>query len=239
MERSKHILIGILIGISSALLGQNKAIYQAYIRGDMQQWKQVLEQLETQKHKTQQEELHLLNYQYGYIAWCISQKSNQEAKQYIKRAERIIEKLENKNDTRSIVYAYKAAFVGFEIGLYPYKAPFIGPQSLHYAQKAKALDPTNAFAYIQLGNIAYYTPKMFGGSKVEALKHYQKAMELLEKNPQSTQQNWNYLNVLATNIEAYLGLEEYKKAEALCIKTLKLEPQFEWVAKALYPQTKK
>ena len=239
MERSKHIFIIIVIFLPLSLIGQKKeAIYQAYVSGNMTRWQSIVEQLDQQKPTSNQEKLNALNYQYGYIAWCISQEKKDEAKHYLRAAYKTIRNLEKKKYNLSMLYAYKAAFIGFEIGLNPYKAPFIGPQSIEFAKRAKVLDTNNAMAYVQLGNIAYYTPKIFGGDKTLALKHYQRAIQLFETSPTNTINDWNYLNLLVSIIEAYIGIEDYNTAEELCKKALKVEPNFEWVAHNLYPQVK-
>lgn len=217
--------------------GQNsEAIYNAYIRGDMGKWKYSIDSLENIRNKTNEEKLELINYQYGYIAWCIDQQKINEAEKYIEKSEELIKLLEKQTYTLSILYAYKAAFVGFKIGISPYKAPFIGKQSLTYAKKSVALDSANPFAYIQLGNIAYYTPELFGGSKSEAMQHYKIALQLMERNSYSVNQNWNYLNLLAIIIQAYIDTGQYTKAKEYCIKALTIESEFDWVKNKLYPE---
>jgi tetratricopeptide (TPR) repeat protein len=117
-----------------------------------------------------------------------------------------------------MLYAYKAAFIGFKIGISPYKAPFIGPESLKFAQMSVKLDSTNALGYIQLGNISFYSPVVFGGSKTTALNHYLKALELMEKNPARIVENWNYLNLYVTLINTYFELEKYEQAKTYSLR---------------------
>lgn len=237
MEGKKHILITMLMLQSILVFGQNnESIYNAYRSGDMHKWRYAMDSIEAVKQKTDQELLDLINYQYGYIAWCIGNKKNHEAKKYLKKATDNLEKLEPKKYKTSMLYAYRAAFVGFEIGLALYKAPFIGPKSLEYAQKSIRTDTLNAIGYIQLGNIAYYTPAILGGSKNEALAHYLKALKIMEASSEFKTNNWNYLNLLATLISAYMDLNQYETSKHYCLKTLAIEPGFDWVRNNLYPQ---
>lgn len=99
-----------------------------------------------------------------------------------------------------------------------------------------ATDTLNPLAYAQLGNIAFYTPKLFGGSKAEAMQHYAKALKLMQTNMQNLKNSWNYLNLLATIINAHMELEQYKMAKKYCLITLTFEPEFEWVKNKLYPE---
>lgn len=237
MERTKYLFVVLFSLFTLVLFGQNnKSIYHAYVSGDMDKWKYAMDSLEVVKPKNNKEYLDLINYQYGYIAWCISKEKTNEAKEYINKSEKLIELLEKQRYDLSMLYAYKAAFIGFEIGISPYKAPFIGSRSLTYANQSVGFDSLNALAYAQLGNITFYTPKMFGGSKPEAMQYYLKALKIMQAGLESTKQNWNYLNLLATIINAYLELEQYDMAKKYCLKTLAIEPEFDWVKNKLYPE---
>lgn len=200
----------------------------------MQKWKSVIDSIETvQKNKSNAEYLELLNYQYGYIAWCISEKKYTEAEMYLKKAENSLTILLKKNYNLSMLYAYKAAFVGFSIGISFYKAPFIGAKSYEYAKKALKLSPKNAFAYQQLGNIKFYSPKLFGGSKNEALANYLKALQIMEKTPNNLQYNWNYINLLSNITMTYKKIGNNLLQKKYYKKIRKLVPQCEWI-KELY-----
>lgn len=237
MERKKYILIVLFCFIIVSIFGQiNKTIYQAYISGNMVEWKKTMD---SYKAITNTEKLELINYQYGYIAYCIDQNNEGDAEKYMQKAENLIAQLEKLKYKMLMLYAYKSAFIGFKIGISPYKAPFFGQESLTFAEKSVALDGTNYFGYIQLGNIAFYTPSLFGGSKKEAMKHYLKALVLMEKNSAILKNNWQYLNLLATIIQAYYEQEQYELAKKYCIKTLAIEPGFDWVQNQLYPKTLK
>lgn len=233
MERTKYILIALFVSFCVSVFGQtNTEIYKAYIQGNMVAWKA---HMDSYKANNNEQKLNLVNYQYGYIAYCIDQDKDDEAEKYLAKAETLLAELEKQQYKISMVNAYKSAFVGFKIGLSPYKAPFIGQESLDFANKAVAQDSTNYFAYVQLGNIAFYTPAIFGGSKTDAMKHYLKAFELIETNPNLHTNNWNYLNLLATIINAYYEMGKNEKAKTYCIKTKAIETNFDWVNNIICP----
>ncbi len=237
MEGKKYILILLLTLSSCYLLGQNnKSIYNAYLSGNMTKWKTAMDSIDAIKQKNDKDLLDLINYQYGYIGWCIAFDKAHEAEKYLDKATGILEKLEQKKYRESMLFAYKSAFVGFEIGLAEYKAPFIGMNSLEYAKKSVSIDPSNPLGYMQLGNIYFYMPKMFGGSKSLALEYYSKALKIMESNNAYKKNNWNYLNLLATIINAYIELNQYEEAKKYCKKTLTIEPDFDWVKNNLYPK---
>ncbi len=216
----------------------NIQIYEAYLNEDMLLWKHTMDSLESISNKNEQEIIDVLNYQYGYVAYCISKDKDHLVERYINKAEQEMSILEQKHPDFALIYAYKSAFTGFKISLAPYKAPFLGITSSNYANKSIELDPKNIFGYIQLGNIAYYSPGIFGGSKKEAVKHYLKALKLMEQNTTELQHNWNYLNVLVNIIMSYIKLEQKDLALKYYHKTMLFEPRFKWLKKNVLPQLK-
>lgn len=75
--------------------------------------KKTMDSLENVNPKTNNEKLDLINYQYGYIAWCIDKDKEDEAEFYMEKAQVLMEQLEAQNFNLSMVYAYKAAFYWF------------------------------------------------------------------------------------------------------------------------------
>ncbi|MBN2275431.1 MAG: hypothetical protein JXR41_11295 [Bacteroidales bacterium] len=239
MERPgyKMIFLFILAGFSYALQGNIKSdIYTAYISGDMQSWKQIMDEMDKNRSKKPGYVLELVNYQYGYIAWCLGNNREDEAKKYLDLAEENIEWLEKIRYNMSMVYAYKAAFYGYRIGLQTITAPFYGPKCIRYAKEAIASNKDNPYGYIQYGNAQYYMPSIFGGSKQEAIDYFLRAEELMEKSKEYSVNNWNYLNLLTSIANSYIEARQPEKAKLYFEKILKIEPDYEWVKYNLYPQ---
>lgn len=236
MERKiRTLILFLMITATAGAEAQNKAeIYSAYISGDMEQWKNVIDRMEEVKSRDNSFLLELVNYQYGYIAWAIGVKQNSEARRYLKLAEANLAVLEGNRYKLSMVNAYKAAFYGYRIGLNVLQAPFIGPKSVESANLAMKLDPSNPYGYIQYGNSQYYMPAMFGGSKVEAIKHYLKAEELMASDEEFAENNWNYLNLLTVLAQAFSETGDPASAKEYYDKILKKEPGFIWVKDQLY-----
>jgi len=154
MERTKYRLILILLLLQGFL--QIKAsfrseIYYAYVHNRMDIWKNAIDRMDSVESKTNELLLELVNYQYGYIGYCIGYKKRDDAKKYLELAERNIEVLEESKFSPSLINAYKCAFYGFRIGLNKLSAPINGLKSIEHARSALALDKENYFAYIQYG----------------------------------------------------------------------------------------
>ncbi|TAJ09176.1 hypothetical protein DMA11_20595 [Marinilabiliaceae bacterium JC017] len=241
MERSKYYL---LIALLLPLFGHTSAtkkmeIYQAYISNNLEKWRMTIDQMNLQKDKESDYLVELINYQYGYIAWCIGNNRKQEAEHYLEMAENNMAQLARANVYHSLLNAYKAAFYGFRIGLNKLKVPFLGPKSVDAVKLALEQDHDNWFAHIQYGNIQFYTPSIFGGSKTKALEHYLIAKEIMEKDLQLIANNWNYLNLLVTIGQAYDKTGQKELAKAIYDEILTIEPDFLWVKNKLIPNLDK
>jgi tetratricopeptide (TPR) repeat protein len=241
MERKKYKLIFILLLlIASPLRAEYKdEIYYAYVNNRMEQWRNVIDRMESLKGKSNELTLELINYQYGYIGYCMGVDKEDEAKKYFDLGIKNIEILDKAGYKISVISAYKSAFYGFRIGFNKISAPSNGPKSIDHAKRALEQDRDNYLAYVQYGNAQFYMPAAFGGSKKEAMEYFLKAKAILEKNPEETRGNWNYLNVMTLIGQAYTALEEYNSASMIYENTLKFEPGFTYVRDELYPELKK
>ncbi|WP_347838215.1 tetratricopeptide repeat protein [uncultured Draconibacterium sp.] len=241
MERSKHFIVLLLfiVAVSGISRATNKdKIYRAYISNRMDTWKTVIDRMELNKTRDTVFIAELVNYQYGYIGYCLGMRNKQAAKLYLDLAQNNLDILEEKSNNAPLIHAYKAAFYGFKIGINPIKAPVLGRQCVKHVNRALELNPKLPFAHIQYGNTYFYMPAVFGGSKKVAIEHFLMAIKLMEKEPDSLKNDWNYLSILSATGQSYEEIEEYEKAKAIYEKVLKIAPDFQWVKDDLYPNIK-
>jgi len=233
----KYCIIGLFILLSASELKADfrSEIYSAYINNKMDMWKNVIDRMESINMKSNEQILELVNYQYGYIGYCLAFDKEDEAKKYLDIAYNNIELLEKARYNPSMINAYKAAFYGFRISLNKLSAPVNGIKSRDHAKTALELDRDNFFGYIQYGNTLFYMPAAFGGSKKEALNYFMKARRILEKKPDDLKGNWNYLSLLVLLGQTYYYLDDYESSKAVYEEILRLEPGFLYVKNDLYP----
>jgi tetratricopeptide (TPR) repeat protein len=201
----------------------------------MANWKSIIDKMHGVKQKSAQFMLELVNYQYGYIAWCVGNQKNDEAKKYLALAENYLLILEKRNENLSMVNAYKSAFYGYRIGMNKLLATTMGRRSVECANLAIKQNKENTYGYIQSGNIQFYMPPVFGGSKKEALVFYLKALSLMENDAAGKVENWNYLNLLISIALSYTYVDDYPASISYLEKILKIEPGFSYVKSELYP----
>jgi tetratricopeptide (TPR) repeat protein len=236
MERKIYlILFALLMLFHFNLYGNEKLkIYYAYVHNDMKTWKHVIDSMQKEKSKSNAMLLTLVNYQYGYIGWCLGVNNDKEAEHYISLVESNLDLLEKNNYSLSMVYAYQSALYGYKIGLSPVRAPYYGPRSIQSVKESLQLDDDNYFAMVQAGNIHYYMPRIFGGSVNEAISYFLKAKTMMEKNSTEIHQNWNYLHLLTLIAQAYSKAGDNETAKRYYDLILKKEPQFKWIKDKLY-----
>lgn len=240
MERQKYIIIVVTLIFTAfspvwATSYKNK-IYDAYISNNMPKWKTIIDEMENSKSNDKLFLMELVNFQYGYIGYCIGAGKMDEAEKYLDLAENNLEKAENSGVEVSEISAYKSAFYGYAIGLNKLKAPFIGPKSVKYAKLSMEQNPQNAMGYIQYGNSQFYMSPVFGGSKAEAVEHFKKAENLMEKDKAKIENDWNYLSLLALIGQSYFAMDDYKNSLTYYKKALKVEPNFLYVKLELLPE---
>lgn len=210
-------------------------IYNAYVINRMDQWKEVIDRMESTDQKSNVFLLELVNYQYGYIGYCLGFDKKSEARKYLAMAEINTSTLEKSGYRLPVLNAYRSALYAFRITLNPISAPFNGPKSLDHARKAVE-EPDNYFGNIQMGNAYFYMPSAFGGSKQKAFEFYSRARNIMEKDPSLTRGNWNYLSLLVTIAQSHSYLGEFDSAKSEYENILKIEPGFLYVKNDLYPK---
>lgn len=235
-KKNKLMLLLLLLIPLQTFAGNRSEIYSAYINNRMDLWKNVIDRMEATDPKTNEFLLELVNYQYGYIGYCLGFGKEKEARQYLSLAEKNVSVLVKAGYKVPVLNAYMAAFFAFRISLNAVSAPFLGPKSLNAAKKSVELDGGNYFGYVQLGNAYFYMPAAFGGSKKVAFENFSRARNMMEKDPLLTNGNWNYLSLLVTIAQSHTYLEEYDKAKAGYEHLLEIEPGFLYVKEDLYPK---
>jgi tetratricopeptide (TPR) repeat protein len=229
----------ILLTLATSVFSESpykKNIYAAFIAHDMNKWEKVIRTMESTNSVTSvDQKLELINYYYGYIGWLIGQKKFSPAEKLIPRGEKLINEVLKISPKNATAYSFKGSFLGFKIGIDKCKAIFLGSESKNDINKAMLLDPQNLQAIIDKGNLLFYSPRIFGGDKNEALKYFLKGEKIMERN-NDTYQNWVYLNLLTMIAGVYEKANKLQDAKLTYEKIMQNEPDIKWVKYDLYPQ---
>lgn len=212
----------------------HELMFQAYMSGDLTYWGKSLKSIE----KTDMS-FDLLrqvtNYEYGYIAWCLGQKNEEEAKTYMEKFAQHIDLLEAQGEKYSTISVYRSALNAYSLSFNKWKLATYASRAISFANKAVDADSNNPLALSLKGNIEFYSPAMFGGSKKEALEYFRKAINAFEKQ-NAVVYNWNYVATMLCYAQAYEKLGDKTKAIEVCQKILTIAPAFVYLRDIYYPQ---
>lgn len=228
----------LLLFFPSALLADlnDQIMYNAYLTGDLAVWSDAINKEIKEKNSYTRKELEqLINYQFGYIGYCISEQKYDEATRHITNMERKLQLLETCKHDVALVKAYRASLCIFKMPMNKWKFISLGINGIQLADEAYRLNPSNPLIVTIKGNMDFYKPAVAGGSKKNALFHFEKAIELYKKD-QMTEHNWNYMATLLNMAQAYEKTGNMQKALLICKEILEIAPNFKWVKETYYPQ---
>ena len=235
----------LLIALIPGLQGQDVSdykhrLYQSYIENEMHLWEGIIEEMSRNYEISGDEALlyDLCFAWYGYIGYLINKEEDKAAKVGLKEAVKRAEDLSEKMNDRHDVLALRGALLGYRIVLSKFTSIFLGPRALKYINTAYESADIYFNCNVEMGSRFFYVPKVLGGSKLKAIPHYEKAVELLEASPLKTEHNWVYMNTVLMLANAYKETEQMDRACLLYEQLLDYEPNAEWVRVKLYSKCK-
>lgn len=210
-------------------------IYDAYVSGNRAQWIQVVNEMEhSTEPKTLSWKLELAEYYYGMIGYFIGMKKNDQAAPILAKGNALIDGVLKDHPNNATALAYKGSMTAFKISLNRYKVMVLGRESLKWMEKSLASDPENVQALFDRGNAYVHAPVLFGGDPAQGILLFRKAMALLEKRNQ-TSENWLYLHLLVTTADACKRSGQPEKARPYYERALQVEPRFRFIKETLLP----
>lgn len=219
-----------------------KWVYQGYVTGDESDWDKGISMYQSAMktstgNKKDEITLELCIALYGKIGYYLSKENESAAEKLIDETEGYLKALLEENEEMAVAHAVLGSVYAMKIGISPSKALILGPRSADHLEKATELDPKSGVSWCELGNMRYHAPRLFGGSMSEAEDCFSKAASLFEQNQDT--RRWHYLHALVWLGKSYEEQDEWKKAVETYEKTLKHEPNLEWVKDELLPNARR
>ncbi len=214
----------------------HEKIYEAYVTGRMQIWKDALQEMTAQYRRSPSGSLlyDILLAQYGLIGHYLEEDRKDAAGSLLETAEGYLEYLQENPGYEVEALLFDASFKAFHINLRPRRGMRLGPRSSRLIDQALEMDPGYPRGHLEKGNMAFHAPRLLGGSKKESVRHYEKAVSLWERNlPEN--HKWLYLSTLVNLAKAQKESDDLDKAIATLEKALQFEPAFQWVRDELLP----
>jgi tetratricopeptide (TPR) repeat protein len=170
---------------------------------------------------------------YGFIGYCLGRDEKSRARPYLEKAENLAIELLARSPDDPRFLALRGALYGFRMGYQPQKMMVLGPKSMKIIGRAEELGPEIPQVWIESGNKDWHMPAAFGGSRERAIQEYKKAIQLMEKDPAFTKNNWYYLNVHMILASWYESRNMTFFAHEIYRKLLTIEPRFNWAKEKL------
>lgn len=253
MERTRHkyrLIIPVILGLftlilhtkdlhSNAYVTFQNMLYRAYVESRMSLWESTLASMEAEYKRHPDEGLlyDILLAQYGLTGYYLGIDEKRKGRDQLEKADTYLEIMEGNPSYIAEAKLFRAAFNAFRIGLRPWLGVRLGPQSERLINDAISLKKNYPRGWIEKGNLMYYAPPVFGGSKTKAIEHYKQAILLMENNMQNNHR-WLYLSTLVSLAQAYENTGDQEKALKTLNKALEFEPGFAWVNEELLPKIK-
>ena len=249
--KATYILTIVLIHIGlSGLIAQENSwqkyrnlVYQGYINNDLASWKAgnsaLMKQFKSSTNLSLDLAYETVLAEYGMIGYCLASESCEDVEDRIDDAQEMLEELLDDHPKWSEGHAFLGALIAMEIGLSPAKAIFLGPGSSNHIEKAIELNANNPSAWVEMGNMRFHAPSLFGGDKEEAIICFKKAIELFDRKASLRKDNWLYLHAWVWLAKAYEETGNMEQARKSYEKVLLYEPRFTWVKDELLPQIRK
>ena len=212
-------------------------LYNAYLRRDMDAWKQYLDNSPWEKLSICEKQRYL-NYEYGFIAPAIDNKQPW-AEEYLHAFERHVEEMyKAKHISEAHYYMYMSSVCAYDFLLHTGHLFSSGLKAFKYVRKATELAPEDPFVLTLMANMEFYAPAGFGGNKKDALERFHKAQRLFETTT-SYQHLWNYASMRLCIAQCYDKTGETEKAIAVCKDILTSIPDFEYIRDEYLPALEK
>ncbi|OFY50098.1 MAG: hypothetical protein A2X22_13025 [Bacteroidetes bacterium GWF2_49_14] len=210
----------------------NDQIYQSYITGDMDRWERLLKENDGKMYKPEGRYNYALAC-YGFIGYMIGEDEKPRSRPYLNRAEVIVDGLLMENPDVPKYMALRCALYGFRAEYQPGKIPSLLPKGMKLMSEAEKSGANSPQVWLEMGNRDWFLPVALGGSDLNAIEEYKKAIGMMEALPGFTRNNWYYLKAYKILIGWYEKLNFRFQATETCRKLLTIEPDFVWARREL------
>lgn len=175
---------------------------------------------------------------YRLVSYFFSKQDKDQAKQFIEdginQLQQCIESKEDFAEAHSLL----GSMYGNKIAVSPFSAMTLGPKSGKEMGKAMELEPKNPRNYLIAGWSAYFTPKLFGGSKEKGMNYFEQAIAFFDsfQITDPTLPDWGHDEAHAWLGMAKMEAEEFEAAKTNFDRALEINPGNNWVKYVLLPQ---
>ena len=215
-------------------------MYEAYLNNKMSVWGVELNKYTSTPKLTTDDKLEISNYLYGYIAFLLAdiEANKSEINKWIDLWDKYLDDIEKTKGKRADVFAYRSANNAYKAKIRTGGMMVYGPRSLADLTRAMNHDANDLVVVELKGNTKFYMPSLVGGDKKEAIVWFEKALKIIDSNPNSLFR-WNRCTITLCLAQAYEKTGNPQKAIEICKKELSREPNFAYMRDVYLPSLMK
>lgn len=210
----------------------DEQMYEAYLSGDVSLWGDYIAHC-VWDSLDDTERTRLINYEYGYIP-VQADKKDPQCRQLLDNYKRHLEAHKSVLPP-SLYTAYTSSAHAYEYLLDKSKLLSEGLQSFKKAKRSVELNPHDPIALSLMGNVSFYAPSLFGGSKKKAMEMFLEAEQIMS-NDSAFRYMWNYPALQLCIAQCYEKRGDKHKAIQQCKRIVERHPHFLYVTDDYLPQ---
>lgn len=225
--KTLNIIFILLIAGSVIAQPYSELQYAAYLKASKTLWLKSVEQATNEFGSDSFERAMAL---YGLLNSTMASEDEETFDGYVDQTTDLLKQIIDSDPKHGEAHAVLSATYGLAMAYSPMKGMFLGSKSSSLMEKAIILAPESPLVQKLYAGWKLHTPSMFGGDEDEAVKAFQKAIQLFEKG--ETANNWLYADALVWLAISYQKIEKKEDSREVLTKAVSFEPDFYW-AKSL------
>ncbi len=226
-----------LFSQSPSVAKARQEIYESYLTDNGSRWEKAcvlleIEYLETQNRQTLYEWTLGI---YGLAGYYRAHGQEAQAESFLDVAEENLDKMLDLNNNWPEAHAMMGAVLAIRMDFNRAKAIYLGPISSSHIEDGVETGPNVPATWIEMGNLRYHAPSIFGGDIDEAIRCFQKAITLFDAHPELRQHSWLYLHAYVWMGKAYEQKGQYQKALKVFQELQSYESRFKVLNEEIMP----
>lgn len=222
---SISLLLGWFASISQTL---DEMQYAAYLTVSKTMWERSIEKAESATGAQSFEKALAM---YGLLNSTMASRDKDTFEVYVDQTVDLLKAIIDQDPEWGEPKAVLSSVYGLIMAYSPMKGIIYGSKSSSLMDDAMRKQNDSPMVQKLYGGSKLYTPKMFGGDPEEAVKAFEKAIEIYEQG--ETNSNWMYLDTMVGLSMAYQKTEKTDQAKTTLNKALEVEPEYYWAKSIL------
>ncbi|GAB4236231.1 MAG: hypothetical protein Tsb0034_10810 [Ekhidna sp.] len=222
-------LFALVLTVSVSAQSSKQTQYAAYLTASKTMWEKSIEQSKKDHGENSFETAMAM---YGLLNNTMATQDEETFDDYKSKTIDLLKDIIEENPNWGEPKAVLSSTYGLVMAYSPMKGMILGMKANNLMDAAMENQPGSPLVQKLYGGSKLYTPEMFGGNPEEAVKAFQKSIDLYESKSE-TSENWHYLDAMMRLAMSYRKTNQEAKAKATLEQAIAKEPKYSWAKAAL------